>query len=273
MRGPRVFRLRTLASLAALALSAAPVAAQSTTGPRVHETLGASVNLLGIQSAMEAVWSRRQASLGLVHSVSPSYNRLGAWAQWAPHAAFDLRVGVEPALYHGFSGSLLSFDSADAPFDEDSRRARSDARVGVGGRAYVAPTVRARVRSVVATAGAELERWQAAVDEPFFYEPARDTVLRSSGQGVLRTNAAVMYERTGKGGKKILAGANHRLSRPFGAPGPESQRAGGIAVWTVGTRRLGLNDPTVVASVYRYLSDPYKEGEVGGAVALRIRLR
>lgn len=273
MSAPRSRRLAALAAFAALTLPAASAAAGEASGPRVHDTLGASVNLPGLQNTVEAVWARRRSSFGVAHAVTPSHSRLGAWAQWSPHPVFELRAGAEPVLYHGLSGSLLTFDSEDAPFDEDSRRARSDARLVAAGRVYVAPTLRARVRSMVAMAGVEMERWRAAVDEPFFYEPGRDTLLRTSGQSVLRTSAAVMYERTGKGGRKILAGANHRLSRPLGAPERESQRAGAVAAWTLGARKMGLNDPTVLANVYRYLADPYKDGEVGATVALRVRVR
>ena len=70
----------------------------------------------------------------------------------------------------------------------------------------------------------------------------------------------------------MLAGLFHERITVHDAPQNRRQRLGPIVVWTLGPRRLGLREPTVVASVFRYLEDPSKEGDVGGFVALSFRL-
>jgi hypothetical protein len=235
----------------------------------VRNTLGASANLPGVQNTLEISWKGPRLTHGIVHSVTPSYSRLGGWVQVSAGPAFDVRAGVEPTLYHGFSGSLVTFDRRGADYDVDARDLLSP-RSGLGGRAFLAPAARARVGSLIATLGAELEWWVADTDAPYFYEPSRDTVLRADGAGLLRGAAALLHERKGVGGRRLLVGVNHRAQ--LGGR-HDTHRLGVLAQWTLGERRLGLREPTVVANVFRYLEDPYKQGELGLNVGLRCRLR
>jgi hypothetical protein len=187
--------------------------------------------------------------------------------------AFDVRAGVEPALYHGRSGSLLQFDERTAAYDEDTRNARVDDEGALAARLFVAPTVRFRAGSVVGSAGAELEWWRADVDGAYFYEPGRDTLLRASGDTVLRTSVSVLREWRGTRGAVVRAGVQHRLTYLPDAPDARVQRPGLAASWTLGDRRLGLREPTLAASAFWYLDDPYKQGQVGVSLGLRCRLR
>ena len=241
-------------------------------GPEIRETLGASVNLPGVQNSIELAWKGPRVTWALGHTVTPSYSRVGGSLTLAAGPAFDVRAGLEPGFYHGASGSLLGFDDRDAPFDEDSRRGRST-RAALGGRAYLAPTLRARAGAIVGTVGGELEWWVADSPRTFFYEPSRDTLLPADGGALLRATGALLYERKGQAGARLLAGLNHRYLHVPGASGLDGHRPGVLVQWTAGEHRFGLREPTVIVNVFHYLQDPYKEGEMGVNVALRCRLR
>jgi hypothetical protein len=269
-----------------LLLCAAPAAAEP---PRrtFTDTFGGSVNNLGLQQSLEAAWSwplsdsrnpllaDAHLAVGLTNQVSPAYVRLAGWAAWAPLSVIELRAGVEPVYYFGVVGSLIGFPSQRAAFDEDARRARrAQAVSGTGVRFFVAPTVRARLGRVVANGTLHLERWDVNGPDAFFYEPLRDTLLDSTrASTVWHTSAAVLWERDGHGGRKLLAGVHHELMRVRDARWNDMQRLGPLVVWTLGERRFGVAHPAVLASVYYYLEDPYKRHEPGASVGVRFGLR
>ncbi|HVR71098.1 MAG TPA: hypothetical protein VMT87_09675 [Vicinamibacteria bacterium] len=264
-----------------LVLAAVPAGGEP---PRraLTEALGGSVNTLGIQQTLEASWTwplgrsshplRKDTSfaLGLTNHVSPAYVRLGGWAAFSPLSVLELRAGVEPAYYFGILGSLIGFPTQRAVFDEDARRAlRPQAVSGKGVRLYFAPTLRARVGRVVASGTFDLERWDVDGPGPFFYEPLRDTVLASHGDSLWRTSTIVVRESLGKDGRKLLAGLHHEFMRVRRAPENDMHRLGPLAIWTLGHRRFGVHDPTLLVNVYYYLEDPYKRHEPGAAVSVR----
>lgn len=268
-------------------MTAAPALAEPPPRHTLVDTFGGSVNNLGLQQSLEAAWAwplsdsqnpllaDAHVAVGLTNHISPAYVRVGAWAAWAPLSIVGLRVGVEPVYYFGIVGSLLGFPSQHAAFDEDTRRAMREHAVSGGGfRAYVAPTLRARIGHVVASGTVDLERWDVNGPDAFFYEPLRDTLLDSTrANTVWHTSAAVLWEQSGQGGRKLLAGLHHEFMRVRGADWNDMQRVGPLVVWTLGDSRFGVAEPTVLANVYYYLEDPYKKHEPGAMIGVRFGLR
>jgi hypothetical protein len=282
-------RLDVAGILAVLAIAPCPLIAQeAAASPRpraeVHESLGSGVNPLGLQNGLDVAWrwplsrSRRplladaHASVGLADRLSPAYNRLGAFVEIAPLSVLDVRLGVEPVLYFGTFSAMLGFPGYDAPFGDaalDVLRAHGRAVSGLGGRAYVAPTVKGRVGRLVARAHAELEWWRA--EQPgaaFFYEPARDTLLDARGDRMVWTETLVAYVLDDRPGHKTLIGPVHTLTRVWRAPGNQKQDLGLLAVVGVGAKRLGASEPTLFAKVFCYLQDPHRRGQVGAQLAI-----
>ena len=267
-----------------LLLAASPAGA----APPDHtltDTFGGSVNNLGLQQTLDASWrwplgrsshplrSDAHFALGLTNHLSPAYVRLGGWASWAPLSVLELRAGVEPVYYFGIVGSLIGFPSQHAVFDEDARRAlRPHAVSGKGVRFYFAPTLRGRVGRLVASATLDLERWDVDGPGAFFYEPMRDTLLASNGDSLWRTSTVVLREWLAGDGRKLLAGLHHEFMRVRGVPANDMHRLGPLAAWTLGHRRFGVDEPTLLVNVYYYLEDPYKRHEPGAAVAVRFGL-
>jgi hypothetical protein len=238
----------------------------------VRDTLGASVNLPGFQNTFEISWRWDKAALGVGHVLSPSFTRINVWAEWVPTPPIAVRAGVEPAAYFGRSGALMSYDLYDADFSKEARDLREDEQAGFGGRAYVSPSLRLKAGHFVATSTAEFEWWRSDTPGPLYYEPSRDTLLKTDGDRLWTLTTIVLFEIEGAEGRKLALGANHRRLRVFDAPENDVQRLGGVLIWTIGERRFGVRQPTVLANAGVYLEDRFKEDGVFVTVGVRFLL-
>lgn len=237
-------------------------------GPRreLRDSLGASVNLPGLQNTLELSWRWKHAALGVAHVLAPSYTRVNLWAEAVPVRFLALRGGVEPAGYFGIGTALLAFDGYGADFGKEARDERDDKQAGFGGRAYVSAALRLRAGPVLATSTAEHEWWRFGGDGPLYYEPIRDTLLEAKGDRLWTLTSLALVEVRGG---KLAFGANHRLLRVPAAPGNNTQKLGGVASWTLGERRYGVRQPTLLLNVGVYLDDRFKDGEAFGGLAIR----
>jgi hypothetical protein len=261
----------------------APAAAEPPTR-EWRNTFGAQLNDPGVQDALDLAWtwklshssspllSGAQLSLGLTNTLSPAYDRLGAWIELSPLSVLDLRAGFEPTFYFGFFNALQDFPSYGAPFDRRTRREHDDSYSGFARRLFVAPTLKLKLGRVVGVAGVEVEWWKAGGDGPFFYEPGRDTLLRSDGDRVVRFSGALLVELRRGDGRQVLAGPAHQLTQVEGARLNRVQRLGLLGVHDLGQRRLGVAKPQLIAQLGVYLDDPWKDGEPWAQVALRFGL-
>lgn len=273
-----------LGVLACTATLAAGEAATSGARREIRESLGTSVNPLGLQNGVDVLWrwplsksmrpirSDAHLTLGLAGRLSPAYQRAGAFVEIAPLSVFDVRVGIEPVFYFGTFNSMLGFAGYDARFDDEARRALRDqgrAMSGLAGRAYVAPTAKVKAGRVLARVHADFEWWKAQrPGAPFFYEPTRDTLLDARGDAMMTTETLVAYELSRRPGHKVLAGPVHTLTRVFRAAANQKQDLGLLAIVGLGTRHLGLAEPTLFAKVSYYLQDPYRRHQAGAQLAL-----
>jgi hypothetical protein len=252
--------------------------------PPVREwrnTFGVMVNVVGLEDILDVTWtwklsesnnpllSDAHVTLGATNTFSPAYDRVGGWIEVSPLSILDVRAGVEPTVYFGLFNSLQDFGGYDSPFDEDTRDEHNDSYAGLALRTWVAPTLKVKVGRVAAVWGVEVEWWRAGGDGPFFYEPARDTLLESDGDRVFRTSGALLFELRRGAGRQTLLGPTHQLTRVEGARRNRVQRAGLLLVHDLGPRRLGLSRPQLIAQVARYIDDPFKEDELWALAAIR----
>lgn len=287
---------RVLPSAAGLVLAMAlPVGAQvvgpldgapaSPVSTEVRTQLGTSVNNAGLQQSVE--WTTRRLlhpgamplkadahlSFGSQAAVSPSYARLGVWGQYAPLSIVSLRAGVEPSQYFGTFDSLMSFEGQDVPFDNATRRDRGGAAAGRTLRIYATPTLRLRAGHIVALASGDIERWTASVAGPWFYEPTRDTVLRSGGTTLYAARSVLMYEHVTAAAARLGVGAILTDQRVEGRHLNRVRRAGALVTLQSDGRWWWMKRPAVNVTVARYLDDPSKEGEYYAALSLATTLR
>lgn len=249
---------------------------------RLTNTLGTSVNPIGLQDQLTLSWrwglsrsknpflSDAHIALGVSNHFSPAYERLELWAELSPLSVLDLKAGLEPVFYFGTFGHLVAFPSYESDFSKDAREAIKDQAVSrTGIRYHFSPTMKMKLGRVIARTGAEFEWWRVDGRGEFFYEPMRDTLLDSDGDALMTLSSQLFYEfPSGPGGRKILAGLFHDVIDVHDAPQNRRQRLGPLAIWTLGERRFGVGEPTVIGSVFSYLQDPSKDGELGGFLAL-----
>lgn len=280
--------LRVAASFGLLLLAISPLGAEDETPtvprPRreLREQIGASVNNLGLQNSLDVSWrwplssssnpllSDAHLTLGLSHALSPSYTRVGAWAEFSPLSVLDLRVGIEPAVYFGTFHSLLSFNSYSDNFSNDARDKLGGA-FGTAGRVYASPTLKMKAGPIVAAASADFEWWKSDAAGPLFYEPARDTLLKTKGDRLLNTSSVLLYQRGLGPDGTLSAGLIHQLTYVQDAPANKIQRLGVLVVREFGAKRFGLPHPSLVGMLAQYLDDPSKKHQITAALALAFK--
>lgn len=275
---------RSAVTLSAALILGAAVPAPASSAPlrEMRNTLGASVNLLGLQNNFECSWtwklgrpsnpllSGAHVAVGLNDSLSPAYNRLGGWVEVSPLSVVDLRVGWEPAVYFGTYASLLEFTGYDDEYDQDTRKARNPGSfAGMASRLYFAPTLKLKLGRLIAVGSAEIESWRAGGDTTFFYEPTRDVILRSAGDSLFASTALLLWEvPTENGGSWLFGPVHNRVDVPD-APGNRIDRIGAVVIRDLAERRFGVGHPTVILNVQYYITDRYKEGELTAVLAVR----
>jgi hypothetical protein len=274
----RCFWVRALAGFLTL------VPAQAAFGSPKREirgTVAGRLNEPGLQNTWEASWTRplyrrtaeARAGAGVSLTLSPSYARWGPWIELSPLPILDFKAGWEPLYYFGAFGSLLGFQKREDDFGRQVRDDRdSEARSAWGRRLYAAPAFKARVGSVAAHAGATFEWWKAHAPAPYFYEPFRDTLLKSSGDRLVATRAALLYEHGLGTGEKMSVGPLHQITRVRRAPANRVERLGALVLWEPGPDWGKFQRPLIVLEISRYLEDPFKEGEWTATAALRFFL-
>ena len=248
----------------------------------VRGQVGASINNAGLQNTLEVSWtwpttrshspllSGAHIATGITNALTPTQTKLGGWVEYSPLSILDLRAGVDPSAYFGTFDSLMGFPSYDESFDPDSRKARGGAKAGNATRAYVSPTLKFKAGPIVGSAGAEVEWWRSSADGAFFYEPTRDTLLKSSGDRMMTTTSVLMYQWT-SGRGALSVGGIHTSARVFNASDNRIQRLGLIAVKEFGATRFHVPRPRITMVVARYLDDPFKQDEWTAALAIGFR--
>jgi hypothetical protein len=269
-----------------LVLASNPVGAQGAEPSRdwkrrFENTFAFVLNPLGIQDAVEVSWTRRlndreerlykdaHIAVGASSKLTPAFERVGGWFEYSPLSVIDLRVGVEPVYYFGTYKVFLPFDRADSRFDDDVIESRvKEAASGFAGRLYVSPTLKAKAGPVVARIRAELSFWKAQKKgEPFFYEPAWDTLIKASGSRVLSLEALALREFQLSSGQTLLLGPVYDLTSVSDASVNRKQDVGLLAVWSKAGRFHALKDPTVAAKLIYFLQDPWRRHEPAAQIA------
>lgn len=239
---------------------------------KIENTFAFVLNPLGVQDALEVSWTRsitRSQSLivkdahvavGVSSKLTPAFERVGAWFEYSPLSVIDLRVGVEPVYYFGTYKVFLPFNRIDARFDDDVIESRvKEAASGFAGRVYVSPTLKARAGPVIARVKAEYSWWKAQEKgEPYFYEPAWDTLIGAGGSRVLTLEALALREFKLSGDKTLLVGPVYDLTSVSDARINRKQDIGILAVWSKTGKFHGLKDPALVAKIFYFLEDPWR---------------
>jgi hypothetical protein len=248
----------------------------------IRGQVGASVNNAGVQNTLDVSWtwptsrsthpllSGAHLATGITNAITPTQAKLGGWIEYSPLSILGLRAGFDPAIYFGTFDSLMGFLSYAEPFHPQYRESRGGAKAGASTRTYVSPTLKFKTGPIVGSASAELEWWRSSADEPFFYEPTRDTLLRSGGDQMMTTTSVLMYQRM-SGAGSFSVGGLHTLAKVSDAPENRIQKVGAIAIKEFAASHYGLSHPRLTFVLARYLEDPNKRDEWTAAVAIGFR--
>lgn len=251
-------------------------------GRGIRAQLGASINNAGLQNLLEVAWTRplsasshpllagAHISGGIVHVLTPTQTKLGGWVEYSPLSILDIRAGVDPSAYFGTFNSLQGFDSYDDAFDSEAREGRAGAKRGVSIRSYIAPTIKVKAGPLAAATTLELEWWRSSAAAVFFYEPTRDTLLKSDGDRMLNATSVLLYQRRAGAGQ-LSVGALHTFSKVYDADQNRVQKLGAIAIREFRGPHFRLPHPKVTLVVARYLDDRWKDGQWTAALALGFR--
>lgn len=251
----------------------------------VSGQLGASINNAGLQNTIGVAWTWPISSsdhpllkdahiaAGISNALTPAQARLGAWIEFSPLSILDIRGGFDPSAYFGTFNSLQGFDSYADPFDKDARDARGGASAGTGSRTYIGATLKLKAGPILAAVSSDFEAWRSNASGAMFYEPTRDTLLASDGDGLMNSTSVLMYQRPLASGT-MSAGLIHHLTNVFDAPSSNRiQKLGVIGVREFEGTRFRLPNARLTAVLSKYLEDPWKEGEWTAAVAVGFRTR
>jgi hypothetical protein len=248
---------------------------------RFENTFAFVANPLGIQDAFEASWTKRlnesdqllykdaHVAFGASSKLTPAFERIGGWFEYSPLSVIDFRVGIEPVYYFGTYKVFLPFDRANARFDDDVIEARvKEATAGFAGRIYFSPTLKAKAGSIVGRVRAEVSLWKAErKGEPFYYEPAWDTLIKASGSSVLTLEALALREIRLSEKKSLLLGPVYDLTTVNDAGVNRKQDVALLAVWSTSGSFHALQDPTLAAKILYFIQDPWRRHEFAAQIA------
>lgn len=203
----------------------------------------------------------RYLQTGFTLATTPAYGRASVHAEWLAAVFAKLRFQYDLYRYYGMNTSLLSFPSADSPFDS----AEVDALDGMeekgwGTRVLLRPTLYAKAGPVLIVNQTDLAYFRFPGTGPYFLDWTYETLLKD-GDAVVENRTNILYEiLKGTGEVSLMAGPYYEVMRT-GAADLRRQRAG-IMVYWVPWERLGSWDrPRVFAQVGRYLEDRNRDGE------------
>ncbi len=282
MAQPRKLTLAAFTLLAAAPLVTGEEIAPRRSGSFAEESLGASYNQLGLQHVLGVRWTRAlfdarspwladaHVSGGFAHTLTPSYMRVGAWLEAAPLSILSVRAGIEPGAYFGTFGSLRSHGSYDSGLGNGHGTTPGP---GNGGRCSLAPTAKLRLGAFAMASTATMEWWWSSAAGPFYYEPSRDTLLRSSGDRLLTVSTVLVRQVPLRHGGQLTYGVSHDVTEVPAAPRNRSQRLGVVVARRLASTRLGLQSPTIGLRVGYYLEHPQRQGQLTAALGVSIERR
>ncbi|MBI5445640.1 MAG: hypothetical protein HY900_31045 [Deltaproteobacteria bacterium] len=145
-------------------------------------------------------------------TVSPSSAQGGVFAEWTPAPFLLLRAEYDLTAYFGRYGGLLSFPSGSAPFgDRELQKRRGDEEQALGHRAFLQPTLRARLGPFVLRNQTDLAYYRFGGTGPYFLEQEFDTLLKD-GDVLLANRTQVLADLTWPAGTgALVAGIGYEV--------------------------------------------------------------
>jgi hypothetical protein len=105
---------------------------------------------------------------------------------------------------------------------------------------------------------------------PYYYEPARDTLLAVRGDRLLTLSSVLVHQKRVARGGQFTYGLGYDLTHAFADPRNRSQQPGLVASRQFAGRWFGLNAPSLGGRVACYLGVPSRHGQLTAAAGLSL---
>ncbi|HWR57415.1 MAG TPA: hypothetical protein VN328_00885 [Thermodesulfovibrionales bacterium] len=212
--------------------------------------------------AESAYW---QTGLGI--SVSPAYGQVGAHVEWMPWIFLPLRVQYDHYRFFGSYSSLLSFNSANAPFGDSAVKNRHDEETASGNRVMFQPTLQAKLDRVIFRNQTDIAYYMFSGRGPYFLEQEYYTLLKD-GDYLISNRTQLLYQTwQRRGGETLLMGPYYEVTRTDAARITQ-QKIGGVLYWVPLDSIFGMDRPRLQMKGGYHLQDPDRQGQLFIAVSI-----
>lgn len=199
---------------------------------------------------------------GFKAGLSPGYTSGKVYAEWMPHAAFQLRTQYALFRYFGAYSSLLSFPSGDSAFGKDEVDSlESEEEAAWGQRFLLRPILRAKIGPLLLRNVTDFAYCRFSGRGPYFLDWEYYTLAKDGDWMISDTLQALFKLHGGPGAEALYAGPFFEVTHAEAA-GITQQRAGIAADWTVRDRLGSLSRPRSFLQLGTHLRDPNREGEL-----------
>lgn len=213
--------------------------------------------------ALDVPVSYHQA--GALAGTTPAFGRVSLYGEWQPLIFANLRLQYDLYRFYGTNSALLSFPSAESPFDRrDVEALEGQEEAGYGNRVLIRPMLFAKTGPVIITNRTDLAYLSFSGRGPYFLDWTYETLLPDGGRVVENRTDILLEIRKGPGTETLLAGPFYDIMHA--STGLKRNRIGG-SVYAVLADELGpLRRPRVYGQAGLYLHDRNREGEAYAAI-------
>jgi len=206
------------------------------------------------------LFKNNHVGVGVVDSVSPATNDVGAFIEIEPVAVFRLRMEYLYRTFFGEFTALLPFPDKDADFSESvlEEREENDEAVWEYGHTYkIQPTFQMQYERFILMNDTSFV-WYDIDRDGYFYEPVNDTLMKTEDYFFLNSTIVGVETWRKTDRKRIIAGSRYSFFR-VDSTGIERQQLDGVMVWMMGEKLAFLENPMLMLAVGGYLEDKYHE--------------
>jgi len=201
-------------------------------------------------------------------NISPAYGQVETHIEWMPWMFLSLHGQYDYYRYFGAYGSLLSFSSGKASFDEDLVDNRNDEETASGQRFMFQPTLQGKIGKLIFRNQTILAYYTFSGKGPYFLEQEYYTLLKNR-DSLLNNQTQFLYQAwQGEGKDQImLTGSFYEVTRARSAKITQ-KKIGGLLYWVPKQSFHGLDRPRIAIKAGYNLKDPNTKGQAFFALDL-----
>jgi len=205
------------------------------------------------------LWDGLYYQTGAQIRITPAFSRAGIQIEWLPIKVVKLRAEYDRLYFSGNYGSLLSFTSNTAFFDDDDLEAREGEEISAyGTRTAIQLTMRAKFDEIIIRNVIDFIRYEFPGNGPYYLERENE-LLMATTDDVVSNQLFILFEHKTKKGSRFY-GPYHDYVH-VDQSNLTRERLG--VTWLQQYKKMlfGLQDPRWYIQSGIYLQDPNREGD------------